>query len=277
MRYLFYFAVLLIAVPALGQDAHTSPPSNNSAGIPGLTADTELRGKTSLVRGVLKRSDPIRDQLLVHTFGGGDLRIAFDTRTEIFRGDARAHVTAIPEGSVISVDTVLEDGKLFARTVRLATLSAGELSGQIVRCDIGRGQIVLRDPASPESITLHISPNTQVLKQKHAVPVESLTPGALVNVQFAPAQKIATEIDILAARGSTFTFAGRVVSVDLRARTLALTNESDQSIRELVISRLDATSLRLLREGAHISVQAEFDGEHYNALAITLLTPASRE
>jgi hypothetical protein len=40
-------------------------------------------GKVGLVRGVVKRLDPIHDQLLIHAFGGGDIRIAFDARTQL--------------------------------------------------------------------------------------------------------------------------------------------------------------------------------------------------
>ena len=77
-------------------------------------------------------------------------------------------------------------------------------------------------------------------------------------------------MEILAERGGSFTFRGRVVAVDLRSHVLSLFNDSDQSVRELAIGSLDTIDLRLLREGADVSVQAEFDGDRYNIRNVTL-------
>jgi hypothetical protein len=53
---------------------------------------------------------------------------------------------------------------------------------------------------------------------------------------------------------------------------VALSNDSDQSVHELTIGSLDSTSLDLLREGADVSIQAEFDGERYNARTVNLVS-----
>lgn len=275
MRKLPYLGPLFLASLTLAQTAPNPAPSENpdkSAAIEGLTPGTELRGKTSLVRGALKRFDPIHDELLVHVFGGGDLRIAFDTRTEMLSGDARAQVTGIPAGSIISVDTVIDRGKLFARSIRVASPAAGEVSGQVVRYDASKSRLLLRDPGSADNLVLHVTPATTVVNHDQHVSLETLSPGMLVHVKFAPAQNAATNIEVLAERGNTFTFAGKVVAVDLRTRTVALSNTSDQSVRDLAINTLDQTSLRMLREGAEVSIQAEFDGDRYNARTVTLIS-----
>jgi hypothetical protein len=75
-------------------------------------------------------------------------------------------------------------------------------------------------------------------------------------------------VEILAEPGNSFTFEGRVIAVDLRARVLGLSNDTDHSFREIAIGSLDASSLSYLREGAEVNIQAEFDGEHYNARAV---------
>jgi len=93
-----------------------------------------------------------------------------------------------------------------------------------------------------------------------------------VRVQFSPKQKAATNVEILAERGNSFTFAGRIVSVDLRSRVLALSNDTDQSIRELNIGSLDSARVGLLREGADVSIQAEFDGDRYNVRTVALVS-----
>ena len=109
---------ILIGGYALSQDA--APATSDKASsitldqreLPpdGLTPDGVPRGKTSLVRGVLKRWDPVHDQLLIRAFGGGDVRVAFDPRTQMLAGDQHTPFTSLPVGSVVSVDTVMNGG-----------------------------------------------------------------------------------------------------------------------------------------------------------------------
>jgi hypothetical protein len=225
--------------------------------------------KVGLVRGVVKRLDPIHDQLLIHTFGGGDLRIAFDGRTQLFSPEnTRTRLTSIPAGSVVSVDTVIDGGKLFARAVRTSPSNAAELSGQVVDYNPAKSRLTLRDPMSPDGISLRISSSTTVVNQGQAASPQALSPGMLVRVWFSPAQNAANRVEILAERGNSFTFEGRVIALDLRSHVLSLSNNTDQSVRELAIGALDANSLGLLREGADVNIQAEFDGERYNVRTI---------
>ncbi len=222
-----------------------------------------------LVRGVVKRLDPIHDQLLIHTFGGGDLRIAFDGRTQLFSPEnTRTRLTSIPAGSVVSVDTVIDGGKLFARAVRTSPSNAAELSGQVVDYNAAKSRLTLRDPMSPDGISLRISSTTTVVNQGQPASPQSLSPGMLVRVWFSPAQNAANRVEILAERGNSFTFEGRVIALDLRSHVLSLSNNTDQSVRELAIGALDANSLGLLREGADVNIQAEFDGERYNVRTV---------
>jgi len=225
--------------------------------------------KVGLVRGVVKRLDPIHDQLLIHTFGGGDLRIAFDGRTQLFSPEnTRTRLTSIPAGSVVSVDTVIDGGKLFARAVRTSPSNAAELSGQVVDYNPAKSRLTLRDPMSPDGISLRISSSTTVVNQGQAASPQALSPGMLVRVWFSPAQNAANRVEILAERGNSFTFEGRVIALDLRSHVLSLSNNTDQSVRELAIGTLDANSLGLLREGADVNIQAEFDGERYNVRTV---------
>jgi hypothetical protein len=235
----------------------------SSPGMPG--------GKVGLVRGVLKRLDPIHDQLLVRPFGGKDVRIGFDARTQLLTENAPARLTSLPAGSVVSVDTVIDGGKLFARSVRTGSSNAVELNGQVVRYDPAKAQLTLRDPLSPENLALRVTASTTVVNRGQPASPQALSPGMLVRVQFSPTQHSASNIEILAERGNDFTFAGRIVAVDLRSHVLALSNDSDQSVRELAIGSLDSTSLGLLREGADVSIQAEFDGDRYNARSVTIV------
>lgn len=272
--------MLLIAGCAQAQEAApaTSPTASDDAGPPrtavadSLSPARELSGKVSLVRGVLKRLDPIHDQMLIHVFGGGNIRIAFDARTELISENARTPLISIPAGSVVSVDTVIDNGKLFARSVRTGPSNAVELNGQVVRYDAAKSQLTLRGPLSPENISLRITSSTTVINQGQPASPQSLSPGMLVRVRLAPTRNAAKDVEILAERGSSFTFEGRIVSVDLRSRIVAMSNDSDQSVHELAIGSLDEASLGLLREGAEVSIQAEFDGDRYNARTVTLVS-----
>lgn len=263
------------AAPAASSATSNGPgaqPGAVATIAPDLSSAPTLGGKVGLVRGVLKRLDPIHDQLWIQAFGGGDIRIAFDGRTRLLPENAGAGLISIPPGSLVSIDTVIDQGKLFARSVRTGASQAVELNGQVVRYDAAKSQLTLRDPMSPQNISLRITPGTMVANRGQSVSAQALSPGMLVRVQFSPKQKAATNVEILAERGNSFTFEGRIVSVDLRSRVLALSNDSDQSIREVNIGSLDSAGMRLLREGANVSVQAEFDGDRYNVRTVALVS-----
>jgi len=280
----FLWTMILVAASAQAQvaapaasAATSSATSGDTAAQPsaavadGLSPVRELGGKVGLVRGVLKRLDPIHDQLLIHAFGGGDIRIAFDARTQLLSGNAGTHLISLPAGSVVSVDTVIDGGKLFARAVRTGPSNAVELDGQVVRYDAAKSQLTLRDPMSPKSVSLRVTPSTMIVNRGQPASPQDLSAGMLVRVQFFPGQSVANNVEILAERGNSFTFEGRIVAVDLRARVLALSDDSGQMVRDIAIGSLDNTGLRLLREGADVSIQAEFDGDRYNARTVTLV------
>lgn len=226
-------------------------------------------GKIGLVRGVLKRVDPIYDQLVIHTFGDGDVRIAFDGQTKLLADNGEKLLSNVRAGSVLSVDTVMDEGKLFATFVRLGTTSSAELDGQVVRYEPTRSQLILRDPINPENISLRVTGDTRVAKGGQPSTAEKLSPGMLVRVRYSGAQNVANEVEILAARGDSFTFEGRIIAVDLRSRVLSLSNNTDQSLRELTFGTLDSNSMSLLREGAQVDIQAEFDGDHYRVRTVS--------
>jgi hypothetical protein len=273
------------AAPATSVATSRPTPDDASPQPTALRTDGPLAGITSagkvgLVRGVLKRLDPIHDQLLIHAFGGGDIRITFDPRIQLLVEDTSTRLLSLPVGSVVSVDTVIDNGKLFARSVRTGSSNAVELNGQVVRYDAAKSQLTLRDPMSPKDVALRITPGTAIVNRGQPAAAQALTPGILVRVWFAPdnaahrvANSVANRVEILAERGNSFSFAGRIVAVDLRSHVLALSNDSDQSVRELAIGSLDADSFGLLREGANVNIQAEFDGVHYNVKTVTVVSP----
>ena len=276
-RTLWSISLTLMSVCALAQVA--TPVASDAGQQPAVgVGDDQARpakpgGKVGLLRGVVKRVDPIHDQLLIHVFGGHDIRIAFDPRTQFFSEKTGAHLTSLRAGSVVSVDTVIDHGKLFALSVRTGAAETAELNGQVLQYDAAKGQLTLRDPESPKSVSVRITPNTTIVNRGEPASAQILAPGMLVRVSFVPAKDVANHVEILAERGGSFIFSGRIVAVDLRSHVLSLFNESDQSVRELAIGSLDGDSVALLREGTEVSVQAEFDGDRYN---VRTLAPLSR-
>jgi hypothetical protein len=257
------------ATPATPPTGSTDSTTRQAAPPADVLPSRELHGKVGLVRGVVAKLDPIRDQLTVRRFGGSDIRINFDGRTQLPAGSTLTRLSTLPVGSVVSVDTVIDNGKLFARSVRISSANAVELSGQVVDYDATRSQLTLHDPLSPENVSLRVAPSTKILDRGKPATSQTLSSGMLVRVWFSAAQHMASQVEILAERGNSFTFEGRIISVDLRSRVIALSNNTDQSLWELAFGTLDSTSLGLLQEGADVNIQAEFDGERYNIRTVT--------
>ena len=265
-------ALSIILLAAALVDAQT-PAQNTNDNLRQLFPEKPLGDKIGLVRGVLKGIDPIFDQFVIQTFGGPELRIKFDGRTELIAPTTHTKkLMSLPAGSVLSIDTVTtQDGKLFARSVRTGKTNFAELNGQVVLYDATRSQLTLRDPVSPEDVSLRITPQTTVVRQGKITSAQTLSPGMLVSAWASPVQNTVERIEILAKPGDSFTFAGKVIAVNLRTHLLSLLNDSDQSLHELYFGALDAGNLALLREGNSVSIAAEFDGNHYNVRSIAAL------
>ena len=124
--------------------------------------------------------------------------------------------------------------------------NAAELNGQVVRYDASKSQLTLRDPISPEEAFRCVLLPARRLSTRASPPRRRLCLRACwCGCCSRHANMRRSRVEILAEPGNSFTFAGRIVAVDLRSRVLALSNDSDQSVRELAIGSLDASSLGL--------------------------------
>jgi hypothetical protein len=236
--------------------------------------------KASLIGGTIEKLDRVRDQVTVQVFGGGKMRIAFDTRTHIYNNGATASASDLRRGDRIYVDTVLDGSTIFAKNIRLKhAASAGESQGVVVSYRADKSELVVRDMLSPRPLKVRLTSQTRLVHGDHSAPATELAPGTLVAVKFGPQQDgsdVAREVSVLAVRGASFTFAGIVTAVDLRLGLVVLTSSTDHKTYEISI---DSSLLPVddsLRPGVDVIVVSRFDGNRYVARSMTVNSPNQR-
>jgi hypothetical protein len=234
----------------------------------------------TLVGGTVAKLDRIRDRFVLRPFGGGDMNIAFDMRTKIYRNGGPGTVHDLKPGSRVYVDTMLNGDQVFARSIRVQTGAGhGEARGQVLAYDRKHNVLTLREQVSPQPIKLRISPQTAVQVNGKPASIAELQPGSLVVIQFESGndkRDIAREIRVLASPGASFTFAGTVTFLDLRARRMAMDNRTDGENYEILLGSIPASMMRNLRVGSDATVTAVFDGQNYQAHEIEVMSPAAK-
>jgi len=230
--------------------------------------------KASLIGGTIDKLDRVRDQITVQVFGGGKMKIAFDTRTHIYHNGAQASTSDLHRGDRIYVDTILDGSTVFAKNIRLKSVtSAGESQGVVVSYRGDKGELVVRDMLSPRPLKIRVTQQTRLLHGDHSAPATELAPGTLVAVKFGPQQDgsdVAREVLVLAVPGARFTFVGIVTAVDLRLGLLVLTSTIDHKTYEISLDPSLATVDDSLRPGTDVTVLSRFDGSRYVARSVTV-------
>jgi hypothetical protein len=211
---------------------------------------------------------------MVQVFGGGKMKIAFDTRTHIFHDGAKASVSDLRQGDRVYVETILDGSTVFARTIRLkSSTTAGESQGIITSYRADKGELEMRDSLSPQTVKIRVTPQTQIVEGGHAASSSKLAAGTLIAVKFGPRKdggEVAREVSVLAEQGGSFTFAGRVVNVDLRLGLLVLASSVDHKTYEISLDPSMAGVDENLRPPADVTVLTRFEGNHYVARSITV-------
>ena len=228
--------------------------------------------KATLVGGTVERLDRVQDRVTLKVFGGGKMKIVFDPRTRIERDGVPATAADLRPGQRIYVDTVLDGSTVFARNIHLKSAApTGESRGVIV--SYRSGELTMRDQLSPNSVKVRLSPSTKITKGDKSTSASDLVPGTLIAVKFGAQQDgrdLAQEVAVLAMPGSSFTFAGEVLNVDLRTGLLVLTSSTDRKTYEIYLDQSAGTVDDNLRQGANVSVIARFDGDRYVARSVTI-------
>ncbi len=275
-------AVVWVVVWALsGSWAQTSKPAAQGTQVePSKRAsDDETsdfpplpKGTVSLIGGTVMKLDPIRDRIVMRAFGGRDVNLSFDVRTKVLRQETAVSTREIRPGTRIYADTALVNGRIFAKTIRIDPSTApGEANGQVTAYDPGTRKLRVRNALAAEPLEVKLNPETVIRSGEKTVEPSQLVMGTLVHVTFrarADRTSLAQQIDILAQPGSTFTFAGKMTFVDLRAGYVAIADQTGFNTYEVAVDHLTPGVKSQLKEGSDVVVHAKFDGQKYQAQTI---------
>ena len=262
--------------------ASTAPEdTENQAATRALLPDIPAlpKGQPSLIGGTIVNLDRVRDRITIQVFGGKDMKVLFDGRTEIYRGEQKASLRDLKQGDRVYLSTVLDGTEVFARTIRVNTGVGGDAQGQLVSFAPDRGELVMRDTLSPQPLTLRVTSATVIRQQDGPATTAALRPNALIAVQFAPDREgrgVASQVSIIAEPGSTFTFSGKVVFLDLHVGELSVEDPRDQKNYDISFDPRVTRIQGDLRQGAQVTVTAIFRGKNYVAESVLASAPTDQ-
>ncbi|MGA2961195.1 MAG: hypothetical protein ABSD96_05935 [Candidatus Korobacteraceae bacterium] len=232
----------------------------------------------SLIGGTVKKVDAVRNRVAIQPFGGGpEVYVLFDDRSHIYRNGAAVTVLGIHRGDRVYVDTMTLEHKVFARTIRVETVTGPvEAHGQVVHFDASNKVVRMRDSLTSQMVSFSITDRTALHKKNGVATTDDFVPGTLIEAVFAPGRTggLADDVNILAVPGSSYVFVGRITNVDVRQGRLAIENESDQKNYELRYTAAQIPENDRLRVGAKVTAHANFDGKIYLADSISILESA---
>ncbi len=258
---------------ALSTDGHD--PILDPAPVPSTT--------TTLVGGTITSVDRMRNRMGIAVFGGGHWTLNFDERTHIFRNGAEATQLALKKGERVYVDTQLDNNKhdIFARNIRVGVAQLpADADGQIISIDPRHSVLTLRDTINSVPVRFAVDQDTRISNGQSPAAFKDVKPGTLVHVRFTaeqPNRGLAREINILAAPGSAFTFAGKITYLDLHRGLMAVQNSGDEKNYELHFTPSHVEDRNRLGVGTEVRVVATFDGSRYTAQSINVTGSAGAE
>lgn len=233
------------------------------------------RGKSTVIGGVIRDVDPVRDQMTLKVYGGGHpVKVLFDERTQFYRDGVRTPLSDLHPEDHASVETLLDGTDVFAVSVHvLSHTPQGECQGQVLAFDPRNGEVTVRNSLSGEPIKLRVQPQTMIARMGQPAftaaqtGTSDLMRGALISVKFESDNggAVADQISILATPGSAFYFSGNVTFLDMHAGMIALTDPRDERSYRIAFDPARFPVSHDLHEGSHVSVSASFDGTQYVA------------
>jgi len=241
---------------------------------------TAPKGKATVIGGVIRKVDPIRDQLLLSVYGPKTvkIKILFDERTQVFRDGVKASLRDVRPEDRAAVETVLDGTNIFALSIHmLSKAPLGECQGQILSYNPSTGELSLSDSLSSKAINLVVPAGTPInhvgqnASSEGEHETSGLVRGALVSVKFESdtnGHGIAHQIEVLAAPGSPFDFEGTITHIDQHSGILAVMTSDADSSYKISFDPARFPETRNLHEGAKVRIAAVFDGTRYVASKI---------
>jgi Domain of unknown function (DUF5666) len=257
------------AVGANGRDPILDPPPFPS-------------GNATLVGGIIRDVDHVRNRMVVAVFGGGRWTVFFDERTHIFRNGAETTNLALKKGERVYVDTMLDGARhdIFARNIRVGVSAPpADADGQIMVVDKAHGEITLRDSINSVPVHFGVDKETRISSGATPTSLQQLKTGALVHVKFAPEsgnRGVAREIIITASPGAAFTFLGNLTFLDLHRGLLAIHNVTDNKNYDIHFRPDRTQQAANLGIGSNVKIIATFEGTQYTAQSIALTDEAGK-
>lgn len=253
-------------VPA-GKDLPSADPVLERKGLP--------RENMSLIGGRVVKVDRIRNRVDIQPFGGGKkFDVRFDERSHIYRDGRETTMMSIAKGDRIYADTMLVEGHVFARNLRVETKSGpAESRGQVISYNARSGRVEMRDTLTGQVVSFFVTQQTAMNKRGNPASPADLRAGTLLDVMFAPGAHggKANQVSIMAVPGEVFIFAGRVTNLDLSRGVLNVDNENDQKNYEMHFNPAALEDRDALRVGREIEARARFDGQIYRANQVTVI------
>ena len=237
------------------------------------------KGDVSLVGGVVRGIDRVRNRINVQPFSGKSMSVRFDDRTHIYRDGVETTQLGIRKGDRVYVDTMLDKSFILARNVHVVTqIQPADARGQLMQFRDRNSEMVVQDDLSKQPVRFRVDSSTVIKKGGATGSVADLAPGALIAVRFSPDKgnrDVAREVTIYATPGAMYTFAGDITHLNIATGTLAIHNLSDDKSYE--ISFDPAMTSRDLQLGALATIQAQFTGRNYKASQIQVTQSAAKE
>jgi hypothetical protein len=201
------------------------------------------------------------------------MQMAFDTRTRFYRDGKPSTQRDMKRGERVYADTMLNNGKVFAKTIWIETTApTGDARGQVLEYDPQTSTMTLRDELSSQPVKFHVDPKVVVRQETQTRSLSDLRPGSLVSLIFDAQGRRGSvrEVTLLAQPGTAFSFFGKITYMDLSRRLIAIANDMDNKTYDIYLEALPNSVLRDVRQGSEVGVSAVFDGRHYVARSIEL-------
>lgn len=280
-------AVVMLSSVALAQSpvpaSHTAPDAIPAPAVapPSKALPPDPAGPSTVIGGLVRRVDPIRDQLILQVSGGSHtMKVLYDERTQVYRNGQRISVLDLKPEDHASIETTLDGDAVFALRIHmLSEQPQGECDGQVLSYNSRNGDLMVNSSLSPQSIRIRIPAGTAIVRvgQKEFIAgqrgIDDLIRGALVNVKFQPGSNgtgVASRVEVRATPGSTFVFSGEVQYLNMPNREIVIDDPNNNQSYRFGFSSGQSSTIGQLHQGSHVRITASYDGTRYRADQITI-------